>query len=257
MSSPSPKLAPLPAWKGRQRFFKRVSPVPHEDGNGFGIKLDSKLITTPSRNKLEIPTEPLAMAVALEWDSQRLTIEPRSMPLMTLTCSTIDVTQHRRDTLIAELMLFFETDTIVFHSPEDEDSNFAKQQKLLWYPVLEWARQELGPITVQTSLMPPIQPDETKRAVEAKLHSLDNWALTATESLAYGCKSMLLPLAIVDRQITCKHAFEACRLEEEAQVEDWGMVEGGHDVDRAAILAQITAASSMLWMTKTQAPPTL
>jgi hypothetical protein len=53
-STPSPKLAPLPAWKGRKRFFKRVTPVPHDDGVGFGIKLDNKVITTPNRNKLEV-----------------------------------------------------------------------------------------------------------------------------------------------------------------------------------------------------------
>lgn len=43
-------------------------------------------------------------------------------------------------------------------------------------------------------------------------------------------------------------AFEAARLEEEYNVERWGMIEGGHDMDRANTTLTLTAASTLLWL---------
>ena len=42
--------------------------------------------------------------------------------------------------------------------------------------------------------------------------------------------------------------FEMARTEEEYQIKLWGMVEGGHDVDRAHIRVQLASASSFLWL---------
>ena len=46
-----------------------------------------------------------------------------------------------------------------------------------------------------------------------------------------------------------KQAFDAARVEEDVQIEEWGLVEGNHDVDKANLLTQIAAASMLLWLT--------
>ncbi len=43
-------------------------------------------------------------------------------------------------------------------------------------------------------------------------------------------------------------AFDAARLEEEYNVERWGMIEGGHDMDRGNTTLTLTAASTLIWL---------
>lgn len=49
-------------------------------------------------------------------------------------------------------------------------------------------------------------------------------------------------------------AFDAARLEEEFNVERWGLIEGGHDMDRTNTNLTLTAASTLLWLRKTKLP---
>jgi ATP synthase F1 complex assembly factor 2 len=46
------------------------------------------------------------------------------------------------------------------------------------------------------------------------------------------CKSIILAISYLCRNISYKDITAASRLEEEFQVEIWGVVEGGHDMDR-------------------------
>lgn len=49
-------------------------------------------------------------------------------------------------------------------------------------------------------------------------------------------------------------AFDAARLEEEYNVERWGMIEGGHDMDRGNTTLTLTAASTLIWLRKGELP---
>jgi len=46
------------------------------------------------------------------------------------------------------------------------------------------------------------------------------------------CKSIVLALAYLSRHVTLEQLRAASRIEEEFQLEIWGVVEGGHDMDR-------------------------
>lgn len=46
------------------------------------------------------------------------------------------------------------------------------------------------------------------------------------------CKSLVIALALIGRFIDFEQAKIASRIEEEFQIEQWGVVEGGHDMDR-------------------------
>ena len=43
-----------------------------------------------------------------------------------------------------------------------------------------------------------------------------------------------------------EEAIASIRVEEEMQIEEWGMVEGGHDLERADLRARLTACTVML-----------
>lgn len=49
---------------------------------GFEINLDSRKLRTPQAKLFTVPSEPLALAVATEWDSQQDTIKFYTMHLV-------------------------------------------------------------------------------------------------------------------------------------------------------------------------------
>ena len=59
-------------------------------------------------------------------------------------------------------------------------------------------------------------------------------------------KSLVIGLALVLRFVSPEYAEEASRLEEEFQMEQWGLVEGGHDMDRVAGKVNMASASAFL-----------
>ena len=49
---------------------------------GYQITVDSKKVKTPAGNHLIVPSKPLAIAVTVEWNSQKETIKPEDMHLV-------------------------------------------------------------------------------------------------------------------------------------------------------------------------------
>lgn len=62
---------------------------------------------------------------------------------------------------------------------------------------------------------------------------LDPWRLAAMEQLVSTSKSLVIAAALLHARLSVAEAVKAARLEEEFQLEDWGMVEAGHDLDIA------------------------
>jgi hypothetical protein len=72
---------------------------------------------------------------------------------------------------------------------------------------------------------------------------LDPWRLAVAEQLAASSKSVLLGLATAAGRLSVQESLAAARLEEDMQIEEWGMVEGGHDIDVADARVRIAAPS--------------
>ena len=54
---------------------------------------------------------------------------------------------------------------------------------------------------------------------------------------------MLLGLAAAAQQLSVEQALEAARVEEDLQIQQWGLVEGGHDIDIADLRIRVAAPS--------------
>src|SRR5688572_706994 len=76
------EVRPLP-----KRFYKAVSVAPRE--NLFEVHLDGRAIRTPAKQPLAVATEPLARAIADEWEAQGERIDPATMPLTKLVNTAI------------------------------------------------------------------------------------------------------------------------------------------------------------------------
>lgn len=61
-------------------------------------------------------------------------------------------------------------------------------------------------------------------------------------------QSLITALAVFKRHITAKEAMDICRLEEEFQINNWGLVEGGHDLDRVNCAVKLSSASFLLYL---------
>ena len=68
---------------------------------------------------------------------------------------------------------------------------------------------------------------ETVGRIEAVVNQLDPITLAALQSVTMECKSLLMALAFLFRYCSLDQLKIMSRLEEEFQVEIWGVVEGG------------------------------
>src|SRR5882672_184412 len=71
-----------------RRFYKDVGIA--AEGEGFSVHLDGRPVRTPARRTLTAPTQPLAQAIAAEWQAQADVVDPAKMPLTRLANSIID-----------------------------------------------------------------------------------------------------------------------------------------------------------------------
>lgn len=78
----------------------------------FGITLDGRTMKTPLGQKLAVPSESLAYAIASEWDAQVKYLQPTNMPLMTLACTALDQAAHHPYAYQEQSLRFLPTDTV-------------------------------------------------------------------------------------------------------------------------------------------------
>lgn len=207
--------------------------------NSYAVTLDGKRLRTPARNPLVLPTYPLALAVAAEWASQTSRVRPFTMPLMSLAATAIDEPAPR-DKVISTMISYLHTDGALVR--EEAGTELAKKQAEVFAPVVEWAeRLARAPFAPSDSVRGAPQSEEAVAAIRAHLESLDRWHLTAASQLAGAAKSVLLALATLDGAVSTDEALLAARLEEDVQASEWGVVEGGHDIDAAGCAVAVSA----------------
>ena len=62
------------------------------------------------------------------------------------------------------------------------------------------------------------------------------------QAVVMEAKSFIVGLGVLEDFITNEEAIDASRVEEEFNIEQWGLVEGGHDLDQLNNSVQINSA---------------
>ena len=107
--------------RARKRFYKDVSIINAGKGS-FEIILDSKKLKTPGGAVFTVNNEPLALAVAHEWESQKEQVLLSQMHLTGLCNTSVDNPTHAtKYDLVDNILNFLETDTILFFSDNQEN----------------------------------------------------------------------------------------------------------------------------------------
>lgn len=237
-----------------RRFYRQVTTRQADDGNGWTVMLDYRTLKTPSKRPLKLPTHSLAKAIAAEWEYQQIDgIRPFTMPLMKLACTALERVPIVRSRIIDNLMSKFNQDLVFCRAPEDNvlTRGVYERQVEKVDPLLNWMEAEFGykPV-VYTSFFGGTQAEGLTKAAENVLKKADDCELAAIDALTAAAHSLTIAIGIVRGRLDIEEAIELIRLEEDLQVDKWGLVEGGHDVDIADLKVQISSATVFLGLSR-------
>ncbi|KAL3777821.1 hypothetical protein ACHAW5_001924 [Stephanodiscus triporus] len=237
----------------------------------------------PPRTPPRLPSVPLAMAVASEWDAQGTHLRPAQMPLMMLCCTAIDQVASQPTSRRDGVMGYLRNDTTCYWADTNVtgDRALRRRQSTAWNrlhgsttsgalglpvghdlrPASSGLRRRgrealsLGRRSTSNPTSglphPPLLVSRARRWVD----SLDAWTLAALYSACAESKSFFVGVALIHEATTATTATDnvvvrdgrwavgAARVEEEFNIECWGLVEGGHDYDRLNCSIQMHAAS--------------
>ena len=204
-----------------KRFYRAVAVAPADSETGYVVTLDGKVLSTPAKSKLIVPSAALAGAIAEEWAAQEEKVAPASMPLTRLAATARDRVSAARAAVIEELMRFAGTDLLCYRAEEPEA--LRARQAALWQPLLDWVSARFGAeLTVITGLMPQPQPKAALAALATALDALDDMTLTALMVATAAAGSLVIGLALIERRVSAEEAFAASQLDESFQIEAWG-----------------------------------
>lgn len=225
----------------RKRFYAAAGVS--EEPDGFVVTLDGRPVRTPGRNALAAPVRALAEAMAAEWDAQRETIDPLSMPLTRLANSVIDGVAGNVAAVADDMARYFESD-LLFYRAGFPEALVARQAKH-WDPVLRWAADDLGAHFILTEGVMHVKQPEAAVTVVRALLPRDAWSVGALHVVTTVTGSALLALALRQRVLDADAVWAAAHVDENWNRETWGADEEVAQ-RRAARLTDYAAAALVL-----------
>ena len=204
-----------------KRFYTTAGTTAVE--GGFDVRLDGKPIRAPGGTPVILPTEALARAIAEEWQAQPADgeIKPLQMPLMRLAATGLERVPGQRDKVIADTAKYAGSDLVCYRAT-DPDSLVARQCKV-WDPLLSWLGERFGArLEPASGVILRAQSPEALERVGAAVAAHGDLALAVLYNLTTWMGSVVLALAVSDRQLDGGAAFEAAELDALFEIERWG-----------------------------------
>lgn len=202
-----------------KRFWKEAAVVAEK--TGWSVALDGKPVRTPARKALLVPTEPLAKAIAEEWNKAGETMDARQMPLTGLANAAIDRVAPDSAAFAAGLARYGEGDLACYRA--EGPSGLVDRQKASWDQLLAWARRRFDVDFMTTSgILHVPQPDATVRRLAHAVATLDPFRLAGLSPLVTLGGSLLAALAVLEGAMRAERAWGAVTIDERWQLEQWG-----------------------------------
>ena len=224
-----------------KRFYDTVSISNIPQTCQYNLLLNNKTVKTPLGELLVFPSEGIASAVAMEWELQTEFVIPNTMPINTIMMTYIDVdSKILKKEKLDQIRRFLQTDTIRFPHLDPTSPLVSAQQQ--YWSKLESYLATRG-ITMTKSLngiaIPPETDAEIEKINSEILSQYDPLKLTMLEVASKYLKSGTIGIGLLDGVLTPSEAFKAAYVEEICQRQEWGEVEGDHDINDA---------ETMLWL---------
>lgn len=213
----------------------------YSDGK-YEVVLDHRKLKTPKGQVLQVESEPLAIAVAAEWDAQKDVINQSNMHLTSLCNTSVDNPNNISKLDMVNYMLnYLPTDTVLFQSSEEDD--LYRMQTKEWDPIIRWFNERYHVAMDKTrDISTPTVSQEIKMNISKYLMSYNENSLHGFVFAVDTLKSVILSFACIDRYISIEKAVWLSRLEEEYQLGFWGRVEWAHDMSKFEMQSRLAAA---------------
>ena len=225
----------------RRRFYAKAAAA--AANGGFVVQLDGKPARTPAGRLLAAPTLALGEAIAAEWQAQRDSIDPATMPLTRLANTIIDGVSDRPHAVAAEIEKYLASDLVCYRAGGPQ--GLAEHQARNWDPILHWAEQALGArFALGEGVIHVAQPETAVAAAHGALPA-DPWRLGAVHAATTLTGSALIALALLRGRLTPEEAWQAAHVDEDWNIQQWGRDELAMQ-RRASRFAEFQAAATVL-----------
>jgi len=203
-----------------KRFWRDVAVI--ERGGGFAIALDGKVMRTPSQHELDVPSRPLAEAVAAEWRGLGAEIDAAKMPLTRLLHAAIDTVASSPERVAAEIAKYAGSDLLCYREAVDE--RLAARQAVHWDPPLAYMCEAFGArFRCTVGIMFVEQPSGALEAIGRAVSQVPApLGLAALHSVTTLTGSAILALALAAGRVSPDEAWIAAHVDEDFQIEAWG-----------------------------------
>ena len=204
--------------------------------------MDGRKIKTPKGSVLQLESQPLALAVAVEWRSQKEFIQVPSMHLTALCFTSQDNPMNQTKESVTESIIdYLDTDTVCYRSPEKPD--LMKLENDRWNPVIEWFMNANNvKIGITDNVIDCPVDEAAKETVRKLLMSFKLPSLFGLQFMTESLKSVIISYALLGRKVSVEEAVSLSRLEAEYQITKWGNVEWAHDMDVMQIRSRVAAS---------------
>jgi len=188
---------------------------------GFGVTLDGRMLRTPVKSALVLPTRGMADEVAREWDAQEGKIDPLSMPFTRAANAATDkVTPQHAE--VADMLAAYGDSDLICYRASDPRSLVERQNKG-WDPLVDWSATALkAPLQVYVGVMHAEQPVQSVATLRQKVHSFDAFRLAAFHDLVSLSGSLIIGMAVTENYASAIDLWDISRIDENWQAEQWG-----------------------------------
>ncbi|WP_262691227.1 ATP12 family chaperone protein [Kordiimonas aestuarii] len=202
-----------------KKFYKTVSV--EAAGNGYVITLDGRLVKTPGRATLVLPTQAMAEAIAAEWRAQEETVQPDTMHQTRFANTALDRVTKHHDAVVGEIAGFAGTDLLCYRAAEPAE--LVEMQQEVWDPYLKWAAERYGvALEVTSGIMPVRQDAEALEKYAAVVRGYNAFELTALHAVTSALGSLVLALAFLEDHSPLDAVWRASILDAVHQESNWG-----------------------------------
>ena len=191
------------------------------DHTGFAVLLDRRPLRLPGGAVLRIGSEPLARAIADEWQTAGPEISLADTPLTRLAGTAQERIAPDPWPTVDAIARYGESDLLCYRAEAPEI--LVQRQAACWQPWLDWAALVFEAKLRTTAGVVPIKQHRTAIAALRKaVARFDPYPLAGLGVTVPALGSLVLGLALAEQRLNADQAHALGALDELFQAEKWG-----------------------------------
>jgi len=204
----------------QKRFYAQADVEKREEG--FVVTLDGRVVKTPARRDLLLPTDELAQNIVQEFAIQEEKINPITMPMTRLANTVIDGIVDNLHAIAEDIMRFIAADQLFYRA--DSPLELVTRQQQAYDPVLDFIAEKFSShFEIGTNLEFITQRREALYPIRTYINSITSpFVLGGLHTITTLTASGLTAIALREGRIDADKAWKIAHIEEDWTVDHWG-----------------------------------